>query len=396
MTDRLYYSDARTLDFSATVVAIEDGGRRIVLNRTAFYPTSGGQPHDTGRLGTAFVMDVIDDDERLVHVCAEPLTCVVGDSIDGHVDATRRFDHMQQHSGQHLLSALLADAYGWPTVSVHFGAATNTVDVTAANVAPEDVVEIEQRVNRLAAEDRAIRVSFEDAAQATGLRKPSDRDGLLRIVTIDGVDRSACGGTHVASTGEIGSILLRRTERTKGNTRIEFVCGLRAVARARADAGLLTAAAKLLTASPEDVPALIEAHQSRVAELERDRKQLTAELAVHQARARWDATIPDANDLRHIMLDPVSGSVQDAEPVVRALLAMGPCVVLAMSPSTRGLLLGASESSGLDAGQTLRKALLAVGGRGGGSPRLAQGAIPDILVIDEICRACGFPSAQDA
>lgn len=391
MTERLYYTDATTVQFSATVVASDDAQRRVMLDRTAFYPTSGGQLHDLGRLGGVAVVDVIDEDDTIVHVLAEPLPHGVGQPVDGQVDATRRFHHMQQHTGQHLLSAVLADGYGWPTVSVHFGDVTNTVDVAAASVSMEQLVEIEQRVNRLAAEDRAVTVSFEDAARATGLRKPSDREGSLRIVTIDGLDRSACGGTHVSTTGAIGAILLRRMERTKGNTRIEFVCGLRAVARARSDATLLTNAARLFTTSPEELSSLIEASQARLADVERDRKRLLARLAEHEARMLWSATAADVNGLRWIALDAVDGPVQESEPMVRALLALGPCVVLANSPSTRGLLLGASEASGFDAGQALRAALQAVGGRGGGSPRLAQGALPDMLMLADIRRACGFP-----
>jgi alanyl-tRNA synthetase len=393
MTERLYYTDATTVRFTATVVASDAEQRRVVLDRTAFYPTSGGQPHDLGQLGGIAVVDVIDEDDTIAHVLAEPLMQGLGQLVEGHVDAARRFHHMQQHTGQHLLSAVLADGYGWPTVSVHFGDATNTVDVAAASVSVEQLVEIEERVNRLVAEDRAVAVSFEDAARATGLRKPSDREGTLRIVTIDGLDRSACGGTHVTSTGAIGAILLRRMERTKGNTRIEFVCGLRAVARARTDATLLSNAARLFTTSPEELSSLIEASQARLADLERERKRLVTRLAEHDARTLWSSTAADANGLRWISLDAVEGSVQESEPMVRALLALGPCVVLANSPSTKGLLLGASESSGLDAGQTLRAALQAVGGRGGGSPRLAQGAIADMLMLADVRRACGFPTS---
>ncbi|MBL0173353.1 MAG: hypothetical protein IPP90_22225 [Gemmatimonadaceae bacterium] len=390
MTERLYYTDPRLARFSALMVALEDNGRRVVLDRTAFYPTSGGQLHDIGQLSGIDVVDVIDEESRVVHVCAEPVPCTVGDRVDGAIDMTRRFDHMQQHSGQHLLSALLADAYGWPTVSVHFGDDTNTLDVAANSIDPALLPEIEQRVNRLAAENRAIAVSFEDAAQARGLRKASDRDGVLRIVTIEGLDRSACGGTHVAHTGEIGSMLLRRMERTKGNTRLEFVCGLRAVARARADATLLSSAARIFTASPEDLPTLVEAQHRRVAELDRERKKLVTELAGNQAKARWDETTVNPLGVRRIRLDPVAGPVRDAEPLVQALLALGPCMVLQLSPSTNGVMLGASEHSGVDAGQALRAALQTVGGRGGGSPRLAQGSAASMLELNAVAMVLGF------
>ncbi len=390
MTERLYYTDARLADFSATVIAVEGDGRHVVLDRTAFYPTSGGQPFDTGRLDDAVVVDVIDEENRVVHVCADAVRFAAGHRVAGRVDWTRRFDHMQQHSGQHLLSALLADTHGWPTVSVHFGDVTNTVDVAASDIEPGLVADIERRVNVLAAENRAITISFEDAASALGLRKPSDRDGELRIVTIDGIDRSACGGTHVARTGEIGSILLRRTERTKGNTRIEFVCGLRAVARARADAALLTTVARTFTAAPEDLPALVDAQLERVRELERERKRMVADLSRFDAQQRWNEATVDAQGVRRIRLPARDGAVRDAEPLVQALVAMGPCVVMALSPSTGGVMLGASDGSGVDAGQALRAALQPVGGRGGGSPRLAQGSVPGKLQLDTVAQSLGF------
>ncbi|MDQ8169151.1 MAG: alanyl-tRNA editing protein, partial [Gemmatimonadota bacterium] len=236
MTDRLYYTDARLDRFTAAVLDIADDGRRVYLDRTAFYPTSGGQPHDLGTLGGIAVVDVIDEDDRIAHCLAEPIGVPVGAMLVGQIDMTRRFDHMQQHTGQHLLSAMLADHFDWPTLSVHFGDDTNTVDVAAEDIDPAALADLERRANALIVQNRPVTISFEDAAAATGLRKPSDRDGELRIVTIEGIDRGACGGTHVDSTGEIGALLLRRAEKTKGHTRLEFVCGHRAVTRARADA----------------------------------------------------------------------------------------------------------------------------------------------------------------
>ncbi len=387
MTDRLYYTDARCTHFTATVVGVEADGRHLILDRTAFYPTSGGQPFDTGRLGAARIIDVIDEDHRIVHVCDAPTTLAVGDTVDGTVDWARRFDHMQQHSAQHLLSAWLADRYGWPTVSVHFGADTNTVDVTAAAITPEQLVTIEQEVNQLVADNRAITITFEDAATATGLRKPSDRGGVLRIVTIEGIDRSACGGTHVERTGSIGAILLRRVERTKGHSRVEFVAGLRAVARSQQEAGLLTRSARLFTAAPEELPALIETQQRRIAELERERSALQETVAAHTAQGLWQAATPDAAGIRHLRLPDSDQPVRDHEPLVRALVALGGCTVRLASPATRGLLVGASADSGVNAGALLKAALQAAGGRGGGSPTIAQGTVPDDAALTAVLTA---------
>lgn len=386
-TARLYYDDATLVRFSAIVTDVANEGRVVYLDRSAFYPTSGGQPHDLGWLAEVPVVDVVDEDERIAHHLAEPLGLPVGAMVVGQIDMGRRIDHMQQHTGQHLLSALLADRYGWPTVSVHFGDVTSTVDV-AMDVAASDVsteqlaeqlikqlVEIEARVNTLALDNLDVTISYEDAATASGLRKASDREGVLRIVTIDGLDRSACGGTHVSRTAEIGAILLRRAEKTRGHVRIEFVCGHRAVARARADADLLTRTARPLSAAPQDVPALVEQLQQRVVELEREHKRLTLELAKHEASTLWTEAPVDGNGIRRIRV-AVTSAVKDAEPLAQQIVARGGCMVLVTNPAMGGVLLASAADVDCDAGRELRAALQSVGGRGGGSPRLAQGAVP--------------------
>lgn len=390
MTERLYYTDAYLDTFSASVIALDDDGRRVYLDRTAFYPTSGGQPHDLGLLGGIAVTDVIDEDDRVVHVLAEPLRVVPGVTVEGVIDVARRFDNMQQHTGQHLLSALFADGYGWPTVSVHFGDETSTLDIAGVGLDNDVLRDAEARANAIIVENRQVSVGFEDAATAAGLRKPSDRDGTLRIVTIDKLDRSACGGTHVRHTGEIGSMLLRRVERTKGNTRVEFICGMRAVRRARLDAELLTTAARVFTAAPEDVPALVEKQQQRTLDLERENRKLATELARYEARARWDAATPDANGIRRIRIAHDGGPVKELEPIAQALTALGYALVLVTSNTPAGVMLASSIEANVDAGQTLRAALATVGGRGGGSPRLAQGSLPDSQVIPSLATSLGF------
>lgn len=392
MTDRLYYTDARLDRFTAVVQDISEDGRRVVLDRTAFYPTSGGQPHDLGTLGGIAITDVIDDEDRIAHCLAEPVGVPVGSMVVGQVDMARRFDHMQQHTGQHLLSAMLTDEFGWPTVSVHFGDDSNTVDVACEDFDPTTLAAIERRANALIVQNRRVTVSFEDAARATGLRKPSDRDGELRIVTIDGVDRSACGGTHVDFTGEIGALLLRRAEKTKGNTRIEFVCGHRAVSRARLDAELLTKAARALSASPHDLPGLVELQLQRLTEGERERKRLAGELATYQAAAMWTACIPDSDGVRRIVVS-ASGAVKESEPLAQQLAALGSCAVVVTNVDVGGVLMATAADTGIDAGQRLRTALQAVGGRGGGSPRLAQGAVPDPSQLPIVLEALGFGGA---
>jgi alanyl-tRNA synthetase len=179
-TTRLYYTDSYLTSFDAHVVDVADGGRRVYLDQTAFYPTSGGQPNDVGTLGGSVVTDVIDEDERIVHVLEAALP---GDAsrVAGHIDWEHRFDHMQQHTGQHLLSAVLEEAYGFHTASVHFGRDYSSLDLDVESIGADRVLEVERRANEIASENRPVNVSFEEASEAEGLRKQSEREGTLRI-----------------------------------------------------------------------------------------------------------------------------------------------------------------------------------------------------------------------
>jgi alanyl-tRNA synthetase len=388
-TERLYYGDASLARFSATVTELSADGCTVYLDRTAFYPTSGGQLHDLGTLADVAIVDVVDEETRVAHRLATPLGVTAGAMVIGQIDMARRFDHMQQHTGQHLLSALLHDAYGWPTVSVHFGDMVSTLDVAASEIPADHLAEIEARVNAQLVENRAVAVSYEEASTAAGLRKPSDRDGLLRIVTIEGLDRSACGGTHVTRTGEIGMLSIRRADKSKGNTRVEFVCGFRAVRRARQDADLLTRAARPLSAAPADLPQLVEQQQQRLTELERERRRLQQELARYEAREWWDKATTDGAGHRRILIES-AGPVKELEPLVQQLLALGTCLVLVTQSTSGGVLLGAAADTNVDAGQQLRVALQQAGGRGGGSPRIAQGAVTSGDALRLVTQTLGF------
>ena len=257
MTERLYYLDSYCRSFRGQVVEASEDGLTVYLDRTAFYPASGGQPADAGSIAGRAVLDVVDEGERIAHRLSAPLA--IGEA-DCAVDWQRRFDHMQQHSGQHLLSAVFEELFSLHTVSFHLGADSSTIDLDGGTVEPRTVLEAERRANQVVFENRPLAVQFEDAAAASDLRKASEREGTLRIVSIQDLDRSACGGTHVRSTGEIGPILIRKIEKVRETTRVEFVCGGRAVRRARADFEALTAAAQLFSVSVDDLPAAAAAH----------------------------------------------------------------------------------------------------------------------------------------
>jgi alanyl-tRNA synthetase len=384
MTRRLYYTDSYLREFDAAVVDRADGGRRIYLDHTAFYPTSGGQPHDTGRLGGSDVVDVMDEGDRIAHLLAGPIGSA---AVHGAIDWPRRFDHMQQHTGQHLLSAVLQELFGHATVAVHFGRESSTLDLDATALEQARLVEAEARANEIVTENRLVEVGFEDAERAGGLRKASDREGTLRIVTIRDLDRSACGGTHVRATGEIGPILIRKSERVKKNVRLEFLCGARAVRLARTDLDLLSRLAGQLSAAPEELPALVEAQRAELKAAAAACRELEEGLAAYRARELHDAADPDDEGLRRIVVRDQSGPVERLRPLAQAVAALPRAVFIASTASPPALLVSASVDSGLDAGAALKAALQGVGGRGGGNARLAQGTAPSGEAVDRAVAA---------
>src|SRR5262249_1943548 len=232
--------------------------------------------------------------DRVAHVLAEPLGAAT-DQVAASINWARRYDNMQQHTGQHLLSAVFEDLFGYHTVSVHFGDDYSTLDLETEPLTYQQIVAAEQRANEIVAESRSVVVTFEDAASATGLRKASDREGSLRVVSIEGIDRSACGGTHVRSTAEIGAVLVRASEKIRQATRVEFVCGARAIRRARRDFESLTKIAGSLSASLDDAASLVAGQSERLKEGDSARKKLEKELAIFRARERYDSATPAAD-----------------------------------------------------------------------------------------------------
>ena len=385
MTNRLYYTDSYLRTFDATIVERADDDRRLYLDRSAFYPTSGGQPNDLGTLGGVDVIDVVDEDERVAHVLAAPYSGP--DTVHGAINWPRRWDFVQQHTGQHLLSGTFEELFDMPTVSVHFGDALSTLELRAPAVSPKQLRRAEEHVNALVAENRPVTVTFEDAAVvAARLRRPSMRTGTLRIVTIEGHDVSACGGTHVRATGEIGAILLRRVEKIRDNVRIEFVCGTRAIRRARADYDALSGIATRLSASVDEVAPLVQAQADEAKALASANRKLTEEVAGYRARAQWEATPPGSDGVRRLR---AAGGMSADElrawaAACAALPATGPAGA-ARTARTRPA--AGAPDLGPNAGALLKDALPLVGGRGGGSPRTAQGTVPEDAHIDTVLGA---------
>ncbi len=381
MTQRLYYTDAYARVFDARIVDRANDGRTIYLDRTAFYPTSGGQLFDIGTLAGVVVTDVVDEGERIAHILASPAPA--GDTIRGEIDWTRRYDHMQQHTGQHVLSAIFADRFSLHTVSVHFSAGSSTLDLDAENVPHDTLVIAERLANAAIAKNRPVSVTFEDGAAVQGLRRAPARDGELRVVTIDKLDRSACGGTHVRTTGEIGAILIRRIERVRKTTRVEFLCGMRAVRAARADHELLAELSQALGVAPAELAASVKAQREELRAAQAARREVSCELDGYRARERYDAAVPEADGRRRIVVRRETGTVEELRGLAQAVIALGNVLFIG-ALATPPTLVVASTEGGIDAGSVLRRALVAAGGKGGGNARIAQGTAPSASAVDSI------------
>ncbi len=398
MADRLYYNDSFLTSFDAVVTDIRlvsrTGGEalwQIALDRSAFYPTSGGQPFDKGMLSATsrngavleVPIDEVAEDEHgeVWHFTIKPLE--TGTQVAGSVEWGRRLDHMQQHSGQHLLSALFSRELSAYTVSFHLGDETSTIDLKTASIAHASLERMERLANQIIAEDRSltmrtVRREEAETMLADGLlRKLPEREGDIRLIEIEGIDLNACGGTHVNATGQIGGLAIRSTEKVRQGLRVEFVCGLRAVAAARRDFSLLTDAAAALSISRGQVPQTIERLLSEAKHAAKERQKLREELA------RFEAAELLTKAVVHDGLRLVRGQFHEHDAEYVKLLASRITAsggTLALLASTQqepaAVVIARGADLQFSCGELMKNALAALGLRGGGSPTLAQGQVP--------------------
>jgi alanyl-tRNA synthetase len=385
MTHRIYYTEPYATEFEASVIGVEPaagdpaGRTGVVLDRTAFYPTSGGQPFDVGQLGGARVVDVIDrEDGAILHVVDSSAGTLApwpaGTLIRGTIDWTRRFDHMQQHTGQHVLSAAFDRLLQVRTVSFHLGSSSSTIDLQR-EVSAAEIERAESDANRIVWEDRPVSIRFADAAEAAQLplRKESQREGVLRLIDVENFDVSACGGTHVSRTGAIGIIAVISVERLRGGSRIEFVCGGRALSSLRALRDSVASSCKLLSVVGADLPAAIDRLQTDSKETRRQIKDLQSRLAEHEASALADRA--DVLGTTHAVLAALDGyDANGLKALAQSIVARpGHVVVLLSSAMPAALVVARSPDVTVDCGALLRKLTAAFGGKGGGRPEMAQG-----------------------
>ena len=374
MTERLYYTDPYLAEFDANVLRVEpyEGRLAAVLDRTALYPTSGGQPFDTGRLGTATVIDVVDrDDEVILHVVDGPLE---PGPVRGVIDWTRRFDHMQQHTGQHVLSAAFDRLFNARTESFHLGTTSSTIDLNRP-VSPGEIERAEDESNRVVWENRPVSIRFADAEEAARLplRKEPARTGKLRLIEVTDFDISACGGTHVARTGAIGAIGVKSSERFRGGTRVEFLCGVRVLKGYRVLRDAMAASVRLVSVLPAELPAGIERLQADGKETKRQLKDLQTRLATFEGAALADRAERRGNV--QVVIEALEGWDQNGlKAIASAITARsGYAAVLFSVPQPSAVVIARAAGGTVDSAAVLKKLIERFGGKGGGRPELAQG-----------------------
>ncbi|HEV8339187.1 MAG TPA: DHHA1 domain-containing protein [bacterium] len=393
MTERLYWHDSYLREFTARVVSArpdeEGNGAVLELDRTAFYPTSGGQLHDTGTLDGFRVLEVFEeggDEEwglgerhgeagrgRVLHRVAETMRggALIDHPVTGRIDWERRFDHMQQHTGQHILSQAAQRVLGAPTLAVHLGADRCTVDLGLAIEAPE-AARLEDAANAAVLENRAVRVHAVDESEIErwGLRRPPKTSGVIRVVEIEEFDRSACGGTHVRTTGEIGAIAITGWERYKGGTRLSFLCGWRALRDYRWKSRALTDLGRALSVGGPDVLDTVQRLATKESETSRRADALLTRLAAAEAELRRRATALPAVHVEVLAARPTD----EVRALAEALTAGRGLVALLAADGGR-LIFARSEDLTLDVAALLRRVFEQFGGRGGGKPAFAQGTL---------------------
>jgi len=388
---RLYYEDSYCKTFTGVVLAEQEYGEtwHVRLDQTAFYPTSGGQPHDTGWLNHSSVQDVQIVDGHVIHVVDKSIG--VGQTVEGRIDWARRFDHMQHHTGQHILSACFEQLMNADTIGFHLGAEVVTVDLDLPHLEIEDTTRVEALANQIIWENRPLYARFVDEQELTGLslRHPPKVEENIRIVSIQDFDDNACGGTHTKQSGEVGLLKILRTERMRGGIRLTFACGGRALADYERHNHVLKNLGSQLSTGVDELPELVnKLQQSAVSSRKRMGTWKGKGLAwwardTAASETQWmdgaESGTPAA--IVCVQVDDLS-EAKDVQQAVRALAQSMPAnqasvvaVVGAIGPWAFVQAI-TSNAESLDASAVVRSVLLKVDGKGGGTKQAAQGSFP--------------------
>ncbi len=377
MTERLYYTDSYTVSFQAEAIEHTslEGAPAVILDRSYFYPTSGGQPHDTGQLNGVPVVDVVirEPDGAVLHVLDGDL--LLG-PVHAEIDWARRFDHMQHHTGQHVLSQAFIELLDAETIGFHMSADSITIDVNVLPPEAAQVAAVEDRANTILAENRPVHVLFptEQELPALHLRKIPPVEGRLRVVDIGGYDRTACGGTHVAHSAEVGTIKILRIDRRGDTSRVEFRCGRRALQDYRQKNALMNQLAADLTVGFWEVPAAVERLRADAQELRREVRALRATVLENDAAAAWRAG-ERRDGYTLVMKAFIDRDAAEVRQFAQMLVAHPATVALCGVGGDKAQLIAArSDDLPFDMVPVLKRGLAVWGvDRGGGRPAFAQG-----------------------
>jgi len=389
-TERLYYNDSHLIEFEALVVETSDrvsGWTAVTLDRTAFYPTGGGQPSDTGTLNGSRVVECIDDEDNGVLHVIQGRPPEIGATVKGRVDWLRRLDHIQQHTGQHILSQAFVTLFNGPTKGFRVLAACCEIDVELANPSNEVIERAVELANNVIWEDRLITIQTVTSQEAADLplRKEPSRGGDLRLIEIEGFDLTPCGGTHAYRTGEVGMIAVRSWERAKGLTRIEFVAGMRSLADYRYAHKTAREVAALFSCARDDAASLASRMLEENKELHRrlrsleeiatrvEAEELLAEASPNEAGIRVVTKILDERDaesLKHLAQSLIS------HPTTIALLG-------SRNQEAARLVFARSADAPGDMNALMKEACGLLDGRGGGKADMAQGGGKNVERLSE-------------
>jgi alanyl-tRNA synthetase len=365
-THRLYYEDPYRVEFEAEIVErlVSENKPALVLDQTCFYPESGGQPSDQGTIEGVVVIKIVEEGEKIIHVLEREVTA---QRIKGQVDWTARFDHMQQHSGQHILSQAFYEILKGETLSFHLGAGSSTVEIGIVKIGEEELGRVEKRANAIILEDRAIKTTSIDQEKIGDipLRKPPKKKGLIRVVEVDGFDYSACGGTHCRRTGEIGLIKITKWERIRNNLRFEFVCGWRALADYGLKNGIVRQLTGRFSVKEGDVLASLGKLSEDLKASRKLAKKSEEKLAVFEAQEFM--TKAEGKIIKEVFAEKTPDS---AKFLALTIVKQGDFIVLfaAKSEARSHLILAASENLKIDMRRLVPIISPDINGKGGGSP----------------------------
>jgi len=383
LTKRLYYQDSYLKEFKAKVLKkIKiDNQPAVILDETAFYPTSGGQPYDVGVIQDVPVVEVVEEGDEIIHILKEELKEEINSEVIGKIDWERRFDHMQQHLGQHILSGALIEIYGAETVSFHLGEEVCTLDIAKEKITEEEAKKAEECSNEIIFDNRPVKCYFvegEEELKRLNLRKLPEKTGKIRIIEVKDFDLSACGGTHCRATGEVGLIKITKWEKRGEKIRLEFICGRRAWKDYFRKNELVKNISNKLTIKDSELGEVIDRMLEERKETWKELKEFKEKLQEYEAKRLIDESSLRDNRIKIINKVFEKNYFQEVRRLVQKIINLDDSVVVFTGIKNKEegegvkILFACSRVLEYDMNGLIREAGKFIEGRGGGAPNFAQ------------------------